>query len=298
MKRFNLFPLTLLALACLQKASAFQHHAAVKSRKTVVLHSSVQEVESRRATRRRYSVIEKQDPSALTFSGSIVKTSRPLVPIEDKQRLIDFFKTTRARDTLFVSDSRPVPVNPISPKLFREWQLETQKLGVNLPIREEGSTQTVMQLCSEGISFSGLHVETTVNCGAKLIDYCPDTGLPAYEFTMINDRTSARGPRPLMWIYNQVMGFVSNKNKAQSKTTTSLCRIALVEVKGGIAIDFESSFQVKVNFPPFLLRILPVSKSRAEQQGSSAVSRFVQKGVVDSVQRFEQAFADTSKLSP
>lgn len=262
-----------------------------------MLLSTVQEVEELSIMRRSYNVIDRPDPSALSFSGQIVKTSRPLVSMEDKESLIEFFKSPAARDTLFVSDAAPIPIEPISPLLLREWQLESQRLGVALPTREEAADQSVMQLCSKGISFSGLTVETTVNCGAKLIERNPDTGLPSYEFTMIKDSTSARGPKPLLWIYNQVMGLVNGKGP-QKKTTTSLCRISLVEVNGGVAIDFESSFQVKLNFPSFLIRILPVSKGRAEKQGSSAVTKFVQKGVVDSLQRFEQSFLETKKLKP
>ena len=248
----------------------------------------------------------QSDPSALTFSGQIVKTSRPLVSSqshEDRARLIDFFKSTEARNTLFVSDAPPVPIDPVSPSVFAAWQAETQRLGAARPERSEHDTQTVMQLCSNGISFSGLVVETTVLCGAKLIESCEDNhGLPAYEFTMIQDSTHARGPRLLMWIYNQVMGLVSknsNSNKNQ-KTTTSICRISLVEQEDhqGLGIHFESSFQVQMKLPSFLLKVLPVSKSRAEQQGSSAVTGFVQKGVVDSLHRFEKTFYQSLSVAP
>lgn len=291
---------TLLALACLCLKQTFAFQAPVRPTDAArtMLEPTVQKVKEPTITRRRYNVIDRPDPSALTFSGQIVKTSRPLVSLDDKESLIEFFKSPAARDTLFVSDAAPVPIQPISPLLLREWQLEAQRLGVALPTREEAADQSVMQLCSKGISFSGLTVETTVNCGAKLIEHNADTGLPSYEFTMIKDSTSARGPKPLLWIYNQVMGLVNGKGGNQQKTTTSLCRIALVEVEGGLAIDFESSFQVKLNFPSFLIRILPVSKGRAEKQGSSAVTKFVQKGVVDSLQRFEQSFLETKKLKP
>lgn len=297
----RLSALVLLSHVWLYQAgsSAFQpfSRSARPWRRKVAADTILQvEEQSKKLVRKRYNVIGTSDPSALTFSGQIIKTSQPLVSMDNKDLLIDFFKSPQARDTLFVSDAAPIPVEPVPSKLFREWQLETQRFGIALPTREEDYQQTVRQLCSEGISFSGLTVETTVNCGAKLIEESPDTGLPAYELTMINDSTEARGPRPLMWIYNQVMGFVSNKS--QTKTTTSLCRIALVEQDGGIAIDFESSFLVKMNFPPFLMRILPVSKTKAENQGSSAVTRFVQKGVVDSLGRFEQAFFKSMKLAP
>ena len=150
-----------------------------------------------------------------------------------------------------------------------------------------------MQLCSNGISFSGLTVETIVLCGGKLIESSGENnGLPSYELTMIRDRTEAHGPKLLMWIYNQVMSFVSrNQKKGNNKTTTSLCRVTLVEQKDGLAIHFESSFQVKVKLPSFLLKVMPVSKTRAEQQGSAAVTKFVQKGVLDSLHRFEAAFS-------
>ena len=239
------------------------------------------------------------DPSALTFSGQIVKSSQPLATsAEERAHLIEFFQSTNARNTLFVSDAPPVPIHPVTPQLVRSWQAEAQRLGAVLPdASSSNEQQTVMQLCSNGISFSGLVVETTVLCGAKLIS---GSGLlPAYEFTMIQDSTQARGPRLLMWIYNQVMGLVGNNNRQTNnppKTTTSLCRISLAEASnGGLGIHFESSFQVQMKLPSFLLKVLPVSKSRAEQQGSAAVTGFVQKGVVDSMQRFEETFAEYQK---
>ena len=242
------------------------------------------------------------DPSSLTFGGQIVKTSRSLVSFaeQDRQRLVDFFKSPEARNTLFVSDAPPVPIDPVSPDIFHAWQAETQRLGAAMPQRSERDTQTVMQLCSNGISFSGLVVETTVICGAKLVHDGSEThnhGLPAYEFTMITDRTQARGPKLLMAIYNKIMGLVSQKEH-QKKTTTSICRISLVELDDGVGIDFESSFQVQVKLPSFILKIMPVSKNRAEMQGSSAVTRFVEKGVMESLQRFERTFYESAGIRP
>jgi hypothetical protein len=309
MRNLIIFPVLLIAVSRLRNATAFRpliRPTTISKRRSVIAPVSLQTVELEerhrvQAPRRSVHGIdgEKQDPSALTFSGQILKTSRPLVPLADKQCLIDFFKSDKARNTLFVSDTPPVPITPIPEKLFREWQTEARKLRVVVPSREAASQQTVMQLCSNGISFSGLHVETTVFCGSKLIEHDDSTGLPVYELTMITDKTQARGPKVLMWIYNQVMGTVaSSSTNSDAKTTTSLCRISLVEKQGGVAVSFESTFQVKTKFPRFLLKVLPVSKARAEQQGSSAVTSFVQKGVLESLQRFETAFAATSRLAP
>ncbi|CAB9502913.1 expressed unknown protein [Seminavis robusta] len=265
----------------------------------VIRHATVPKVNERPRliSRGRQSPTTKSDPSALTFQGRIVKTSRPLVPLQDKDFLVDFFQSDRARNTLFVSDAPPVPIEPVSNQLFLEWQAETQRLGATLPTGASSSSERVMQLCSNGISFSGLHVETTVQCGSKLIESDPVTGLPVYELTMIKDKTQARGPKLLMWIYNQVMSVVS-KDNSSDKTTTSLCRISLVEKNGGVALEFVSDFEVSMKFPRFLLRVLPVSKSRAEQQGRSALTSFVEKGVVESIHRFETAFAAASRLAP
>lgn len=290
-------------------ALAFQPSITTSSRtrcrrKAVIPHVSLQQVDEKPPkVTRIHQFVQKDDPSALTFSGQIIKTSPPLVQRQDKDRLIEFFKSSEARNTLFVSDAPPVPINSVSPQLFQEWQSEAERVGAVVPERSEQAQQSVMQLCSNGISFSGLTVETTVFCGAKLIDNHDGTGLPAYEFTMIKDKTHARGPKPLMWIYNQVMNFVARNNNNESdssdtKTTTSLCRVTLIEKKEGLVMHFESSFQVKMKFPPFLLKVLPVSKTRAERQGSSAVKNFVEKGVVNSLQRFQATFAKSTMTPP
>ena len=311
MRKPSLFALILVAVPSPKTALAFQigttRPNTIISRRSVISPVALQNVElegrsNLQSPRRIANALseEKQDPSALIFSGQIVKTSRPLVPLSDKEYLIDFFKSDKARNTLFVSDAPPVPITPIPARLFHDWQTEALRLGVAVPSKEEASKQNIVQLCSNGISFSGLHVETTVFCGSKLIEHDETTGLPAYELTMISDKTQARGPKLLLWIYNQVMGSVvsSSTSDSNTKTTTSLCRVSLVEKQGGLALSFESSFQVKTKFPSFLLKVLPISKERAEQQGSSAVANFVQRGVVDSLQRFEAAFTATYRLAP
>ena len=245
---------------------------------------------SKAPVRRRYQrVLDSSDPSALTFSGEFTKTSRPLASTtEDTDRLIDFFKTTTARDLLFVSDSAPKPVSPITRELFEEWRAEAQSLGAATPDPE---TDAVFELSSDAINFSGLNVQTTVCCGAKLLE--TSEGFPTYEFVMIKDTTKANGPKFLLWIYNQVMDFAAryNTKSKNDKTTRSLCFVTLVEEgQQGVSIHFESSFQTKMNFPSFLIKILPISKERAEKQGSSAVRNFVEKGVERSLDRFEKAF--------
>lgn len=276
----------LAAAFTFQRLPYRQSTASTRRHPSFLNSAEVQGYISKKEKRKYQKVLETKDPFALTFSGEIIKTSRPLASHADATRLVEFFKTPNARDQLFVSDSAPQQIVPIPKDLLEMWKAEAQSLGAEIPDPEG---DVVFQLSSDAISFSGLNVQTTVYCGAKLLESENSEDTPAYEFTMIKDMTKADGPKFLLWIYNQIMDFAS-RHSSKDKTTRSICLVTLVDSNEGTCVRFESSFQAKLKFPQFILKLMPISKERAEKQGSSAVSNFVEKGVIRALDRFENTF--------
>ena len=55
-------------------------------------------------------------------------------------------------------------------------------------------------------------------------------------------------------------------------------------------LDIETSLDIAVQFPKILLKILPVSKEKAEEQGSNSILKTLDKDTGASLKRIEEYF--------
>ncbi len=120
---------------------------------------------------------------------------------------------------------------------------------------------------------------------------------PEYQLVFIKDSPIVQGPRILVWIYNQLTG--SNKNKNVNKTAAkdgsdtntdenekeqtvrAFSRFTYETTPDGKSLIFsvESKLEVVIKFPSLLLKIMPVSKEKAEEQGSESVLKAMGKDI-------------------
>jgi len=137
-----------------------------------------------------------------------------------------------------------------------------------------------------------------------------DQVLPEYRAFLIAEQRQVFGPRPIVWLYNQLTGggggggSSSSSSSSEEKQTgsqqgedvdqqqlsesngTAVTRIYLRQddATQAFSIGFDCTITVTVKFPKFLLRILPASKEKMEEQGSAAVQKSIEKDIRHAVE--------------
>ena len=110
------------------------------------------------------------------------------------------------------------------------------------------------------------------------------TNKPEYQLVFIKDSPIVKGPSVLVWIYNQLTG--SNKptkddGTEKEQTVRAFSRFSYEAAPDGKSFVFsvQSKLEVIVKFPSLLLKIMPVSKEKAEEQGSESVLKAMGKDI-------------------
>jgi hypothetical protein len=201
-----------------------------------------------------------------------------------------------------------------------------------LPTIEESSSSSAgdhpvgIVSTETSIRFPGLTVTSIVYIGTKLLwDHLPPpdassrgmavttTMMPAHEFVLLGEHQRVEGPPPLVWLYRKLTGIPDNDDDGGGDThaqgldgssavgtirpskARSWSRVAVVEtLQGGLALSFATALEIRVDFPSLLVKILPTSKEKMEEQGSAAVLKAVSKDIVDAVTLTWDAFLASS----
>jgi len=123
--------------------------------------------------------------------------------------------------------------------------------------------------------FPGLSLVSTVLILAKLNEKTP-SNLPEYNFFLVAEKRQLKGLKPVEWIFRQLTGTSKEMDEYfHPSQATSISKVSLVKKAEGFAISFNASLNVKISFPPRLLKILPMSKEKMEQQGSTSVEKAI-----------------------
>jgi hypothetical protein len=99
-------------------------------------------------------------------------------------------------------------------------------------------------------------------------------------------------------VFNQLVG-VGNKDREKDAAPMSLSRVApypTVDDPEKITFKIESFLEIKVKFPSVLLKILPVSKEKAEAQGADAVRKVLAKDIDVSIEKFRDIYVESLHL--
>jgi hypothetical protein len=238
------------------------------------------------ATRKHAAALhaEKQKET-LKFGKELTFTSKPLsdAKIED---VVEFFKRKECLDLILgAGGSRPVKEITATPQLKKLW-LEACDQFESVSPPEDGdrmlSTDTVLQL-------PGITLTTTGINGVKLLK--DGKGLPMYETVLIADRRTAKGPAPIVWIYNQLTGDDKVKDGEYSPPQARvMSRSSITEKNGKCTFNVFVDFRIVVEFPAILVRILPTSKDKMEEQGTNSISKGIAKDVEISIDSLPKAF--------
>ena len=177
-------------------------------------------------------------------------------------------------------------------KLMNEWKKQTVKVGASTPDAEKHpELDVICRVNTSGINFVGLEVKSDALIGTKLVR--KENSSPEIQLVFIKDSQYAEGPKILVWIFNKLTGKGDKKAKTEKEQmVTSFSKFYATSSNEGdeISLVIETSLDIAVQFPKILLKILPVSKEKAEEQGSNSILKTLEKDTGASLKRIEEYF--------
>lgn len=249
---------------------------------------------TRSSSSQLYAQSNEKATTTLHFKGNkVFKTSVPLKADNIETLFVSNLKDIRK---LLLSGSgnnnAEILSEEESNKLMNEWKKQTVKVGALTPNAEEHpELDVICRVNTSGINFVGLEVKSDALIGTKLV--LNENSSPEIQLVFVKDSQYAEGPKILVWIFNKLTGKDDKKAKTEKEQmVTSFSKFYATSSNEGddISLVIETSLDIAVQFPKFLLKILPVSKEKAEEQGSNSILKTLDKDTGASLKRIEEYF--------
>ena len=242
--------------------------------------------------------------TSLLFTGEKVYKSEPIPILHDitsststpsSNDILSFFQNEEVRSILLNGDREDsielIANENVNKEMMDLWTKQAMIVGGDLPNMSKGDV--VFKVNTGGINFSGLNIKSSSLIGVKYLNESNNNSSsgsisPEYQLVFINDSQIVDGPRVLVWIYNQLTGKKTktkkdhdNDDEGKEQSVRAFSRFTYETTPDGESIIFsvESTLEVVVKFPSLLLKILPVSKEKAEEQGSASVLKAMGKDI-------------------
>jgi hypothetical protein len=232
--------------------------------------------------------VEAGSSETLIFNADHVFVSEPF-PASEKSEVASFFKKPEMRDLLLsAGGKRSAYTVPSHPDLDKLWSQACKDYYGEESLPRVGDVAISVET---EIQFPGLKLVTTVLNGARLLEN-EETGLPEYEFVLIGDRKRSVGNPLVAWIFNQLTGSsneaIEGFNPSETKAKS---RVSIVENgSNDFSFKFDMEFETKISFSRVLLKILPASKEKMEEQGGAAMQKTVSGEVFEAVNALREQF--------
>jgi hypothetical protein len=243
---------------------------------------------------------KSKEASCLIFNYNSVVTSEA-APYAPPSKIWDFFHQSEQRNCMISAGNiREVEevVHPIEDRdqLLSLWKSRSRELGsTEIPT----SSDCILRVTTGGIQFPGLSLTSDAFIGAKLTQSSlssSEDDYPVYEFTLIRDSQRVKGFPPAVWIYEKLTGTDNDKtpNLRDPTTARSLSKVTVSPTQDAKSITFQVQTEIRivVAFPSFLLKILPVSKEKAEEQGSASIGKSIEKDLQSAMETLRQQYLD------
>lgn len=289
----------LIVLVCFQVADTFWlgNRSAVLRRRRIssssVLDAQARAPQSSHDADNSTGKDKDSDKACLVLRADYVKATTPAPAIPPEQ-MVDFFRNPLHRGCLIsAGGKRETKIFPTTDELLERWKRRALSLGAAEPERSD----TIIEVRVGGIRFPGISLESTSLVGSKLLIPIQPNVFPSYEFVLIQDKRQATGLRPFVWVYDKLTG-EGDKERERDTAPTSLSRVtveqieAVEQIKGGEDITFriETFLEIRIKFPAFLLKILPVTKQKAEAQGSLGISKVIKSDIDIAMAKFRDLY--------
>jgi hypothetical protein len=261
----------------------------------------------------------------LRFGGTQNYTSRIMPLPSNHQTLLDFFSNVDNQVILLTggkedSTVTPIRLNPTTEDahLIDLWKTNAKFMGAEEPNEE---TDQVMKVLPSGIRIITVEICPETVIGTKLTTCCEqgeisegdgDSSrlLPEFQAVLIEDDPKAIGPKPLVWLFNKIVygGNPEGNNertndleeKKRNRDEKALLRVwaerALSSEDGRLLTEpsfvfkAESEMQLEFEFPRWLLKFFPLSKSKAEAVCSAAITRELTANLQPAIDQFSKAY--------
>lgn len=227
---------------------------------------------------------KKGEKEVLIFRAEIDESSDSLPDGTSRTDALAFLRKPESRNMLLsAGGTRPVNQVAMTEELNNLWKECCNHYGTEyLP---EGDD--VVLACDSITKFPGLELTTTIYNGVKLAKSEEDSS--PHTFLLIGESQSASGL--LKDVFNKLTG---NDKKGDSLRPSGLAK-SVVSVKeddgNNLKFHFDASIEIKVQFAAFLLKILPVSKEKAEKQGSAAINKSITKDAEKTMRGIYEAYS-------
>jgi hypothetical protein len=235
----------------------------------------------------------KKDSSAcLNLVGFASFESDP-APLATPEKVLEFFQLDLNRNCLVNGGNNKacIATSP-SPELLQLWR---EKAALNGGA-EPNENDVLLQVNTGGMNMPGITIASVAVIGCKLLS--DSNSFPVFEFVLVDDEQQVEGAKPIVWIFNQLTG--ASKKGGEAKKGDGPLSITRVSAKlssdhEGIVFFSEGYIKISVKFPSVLLKILPVSKEKAEEQGSTAIQKVIEKDGQAGLFAFRDSFEAWTK---
>jgi len=250
------------------------------------------------------SAIDKSRGETLRFAGDLTFHSES-VDSGSSQRikqddLSTFLKGEECRRLLLgAGGTRDVESLPASSELQGMWTKQVNMgFAKGLPETPEEFLRT-----DTVVRFAGLTLTNTVVNGFSIVDSTSeesDSLASECVSLLIGESRTTSGRKALVWLFNKLTGDGSQQLHEYSEPKASVVtHTSIIEKGDGTAnIRIDVRFQVLIDFPKRLLRILPTSKEKMESQGSAAIQRAMSKDFEQAVEGVRAGFLEFQSSLP
>lgn len=247
--------------------------------------------------------------TSLHFKGQKVYKSEPVAILHDTSSddknnnnddngILSFFQDEEVRSILLNGDRENsielIKKENINQAMIDLWMQQAEVVGGDVPSMSNGDV--VFQVNTGTMNFSGLKISSNSLIGVKYLN-TNEKEQPEYQLVFIKDKPVVGGPRILVWIYNRLTGNGksgkkktkngqtddddNDDNDGKEQSVNAFSRFTYETTPDGKSIVFsvESTLEVIVKFPSLLLKVIPVSKEKAEEQGSASVLKAMGKDI-------------------
>ena len=210
----------------------------------------------------------------LTFAVDILATADPLVNVTIDE-LGKFLVTTTCRDCLMSAGGKTQCIEePISTELQQMWEAECESYYGPEMLPNSGDALVKSE---STVQFPGLKMVNVVYSGVKTRS---KDNLPFLNIILVAERKRVFGAPPIVWLFNKMTGH--SKEKEDVLVSPSARVQSVVSVIGdeiGPRISFDCNAVIIVEFPKTVLKFIPASKEKMEEQGTESVKKSIEKDI-------------------
>jgi hypothetical protein len=242
-----------------------------------------------------------QAATQLVFHVDYTKTSDVLPKGTTSDDISNFLAAESNREIfLSAGNSRPFQYLEVTPQFKQYWRDACDHFSSSCLPEDDDKLIAV----DAEVKFPGMKLIITSLQGVKEMPPSnTDTdagGIKSYEVLLVGEKLQPSGAPPVVWLYNKMTG--NDKREKNEFYPPKQTRIRSVMTgtelaDGALVLSFRLDLRITIQFPRTLLKLLPTSKEKAEEQGSKSVLHSVSKDIDKAMDAAFDAFVEQKQNS-